>query len=89
MWSSSLILIKLNGEASAHYLEVTGTVPASPVPASPVAKSAMVGMDREETVSRRVSTGINREYIGLTSAFTYISDAISGTKHHLGSFGDV
>jgi hypothetical protein len=29
-----------------------------------VVKSAMVGMDRDETVSSWVSTGINRDYTG-------------------------
>jgi hypothetical protein len=33
-----------------------------------VVKSAMAGMDCDETVSSRVSTGINREYTGLASA---------------------
>jgi hypothetical protein len=46
-------------EASEHYRGVTGTVPASTV-----AKLAMVGMDRDETVSCQVYTGINREYTG-------------------------
>jgi hypothetical protein len=33
-----------------------------------VAKSAMVGMDRDETVYSWVSTGINLKYTGLPSA---------------------
>jgi hypothetical protein len=55
-----------------------------------MAKSAMVGIDGDETLSRQVSTGRHREYIGLTLALTiYISSAILGTEPgiYLGSVG--
>jgi hypothetical protein len=35
-----------------------------------VAKSAIVGMDLDETVSSRVSNGIKQEYTGLAPALT-------------------
>jgi hypothetical protein len=76
----------LNREASAHYRDSTGITRSLTV-----VKSAMVGMDRDETVSSRVSTGINRKYTGLASALTVYIRAISGTEPeiHQGSVGDV
>jgi hypothetical protein len=58
---------KLEQEASVHYQGDTGTVPASPI-AFYRGKNGDGRMDRDETVSCRVSTGIKREYTDLASA---------------------